>query len=267
VVAEVGADAAQRMHDRHAEAREQIRRPDARDLQQPRRVHRAGREDHLPSCAHLALRRAARGLVADAHCTQPLEHDAARARIRPHLKIRARHGGLEEGARGGDAAAAMDGALVVADARLVAAIVVPRAGDAERQAALDEGLGHRVDPVHVGDRDAPLAPAARVVAGADAVLAAAIVRQAVGIAPAAQPALRPGVEVRGLAAVVDHPVHRGGAAERAPLRRADAPPAVIGMPSVLNCQVTEGSASVLMKPAGMWIQGFRSGGPPPARRP
>ena len=38
-------------------------------------------------------------------------------------------------------------------------------------------------------------------------------------------------------------------------------PPVISSGSVLNCQVTAGSASVLMKPAGMWMKGLRSGGP------
>ncbi len=38
-------------------------------------------------------------------------------------------------------------------------------------------------------------------------------------------------------------------------------PAVISSGSVLNCQVTPGSARVLMKPAGMWMNGLRSGGP------
>ena len=38
-------------------------------------------------------------------------------------------------------------------------------------------------------------------------------------------------------------------------------PPVLAVGSVLNCQVQDGSTSVLMKPAGMWIQGLRSGGP------
>ena len=42
---------------------------------------------------------------------------------------------------------------------------------------------------------------------------------------------------------------------------AMARPPVRSVGAVLNCQVTDGSTSVLMKPAGMWIQGFRSGGP------
>jgi hypothetical protein len=38
-------------------------------------------------------------------------------------------------------------------------------------------------------------------------------------------------------------------------------PPVISSGSVLNCQVTSGLAKVLMKPAGIWMKGLRSGGP------
>ncbi len=38
-------------------------------------------------------------------------------------------------------------------------------------------------------------------------------------------------------------------------------PPVRSVGSVLNCQVQDGSNSVLMKPAGMWMYGLRSGGP------
>ncbi len=38
-------------------------------------------------------------------------------------------------------------------------------------------------------------------------------------------------------------------------------PPVSGVGSVLNCQVNSGSNRVLVNPAGMWIQGFLSGGP------
>ncbi len=38
-------------------------------------------------------------------------------------------------------------------------------------------------------------------------------------------------------------------------------PPVLSVGSVENCQVTDGSQSVLVKPAGTWIHGLRSGGP------
>lgn len=47
VVLQVAADGRQRMHERHALAREQRRIAHARQLQQLRRIDRAGREDHL----------------------------------------------------------------------------------------------------------------------------------------------------------------------------------------------------------------------------
>ncbi len=54
------------------------------------------------------------------------------------------------------------------------------------------------------------------------------VRQHVGVAPAAVAALRPGVEIGALAAIVDHAVERARSAEHASLRGRDAPPAAAG---------------------------------------
>ncbi|KVV55606.1 hypothetical protein WT27_25770 [Burkholderia territorii] len=47
MILQVAADGRQRMHERHALAREQRRIADARQLQQLRRIDRAGGEDHL----------------------------------------------------------------------------------------------------------------------------------------------------------------------------------------------------------------------------
>ena len=97
VVAEIGADAAQGMHHRDAEAAEQLRRADARDLQQPGGIDGAGGEDDLAPGHHLLRRRAGGGDVADAGGALALEQDGAGPRIGADLEIGAGAGRLEEG--------------------------------------------------------------------------------------------------------------------------------------------------------------------------
>src|SRR4051812_22647782 len=98
---------------------------------------------------------------------------------------------MQESTRGGDPPAVQYGALEIADAGLVAAVVIRVARDAEADAAGNEGFRQRMDPVIVGDGNAALPPAARFVAEADAAFATPVIGQAIGIAPAAIAALRP----------------------------------------------------------------------------
>ena len=119
--------------------------------------------------------------------------------------------------------AAMDQPLEIADARLVvAAVVVVAARNPQFLGAIDERLADRMDPVDVGDRQVAVAAVDAVIADADPPLGALEIRQHVDIAPAAVAALRPVVEIRALAAIVDHAVDRARPAQRAALRGGDA---------------------------------------------
>ena len=116
----------------------------------------------------------------------------------------------------------MDGALEVANARLlVAAVVVDAARNPHADGAGDERLADRMDPVDVGDRQVALAAVDTVIGDADTALGALVVGQHVHIAPAAIAALRPTVQIGALAAVVDHAVDRTGPTQRAALRGGD----------------------------------------------
>ena len=55
VVLQIGADTRQIVHHRHADRLQMLRRPDARDLQQMRRIDRAAAHDHLARRARLAI--------------------------------------------------------------------------------------------------------------------------------------------------------------------------------------------------------------------
>src|SRR5262249_1840775 len=102
----------------------------------------------------------------------------------------------------------------VADALLPGAVVVGVFRDAEADGAGDERLADRVVPADVADHQRAVAAAVGIVAVADSLLGPAEVGQHLGEAPAAVAALRPAVEVGGLAAVVDVAVDRARAAQR-----------------------------------------------------
>ena len=140
VVAEILAHAGQLVPHLHAQLAQQPCRADAGDLQQPRRVHRAAGENHLPPRPNLLRRAAAGGLVADAHGALALQHHLAGAGIGTHLQVRAGHGGLQQAARRTYPLAVLDGALEIAHAALVAAVVVWVARDAGVDRAFDERL-------------------------------------------------------------------------------------------------------------------------------
>ena len=155
----------------------------------------------------------------------PSKDQPRRVHLGAHVEIRPLHRGMQEGARGADAAAFEDRALGVVDAELAFAVVVRVARDTHLDRARDEGLAQRVMVVDVGDGDPALAPAEDLVALPDSALQPLEVGQHVRIAPVAVAALRPAVIVGALAAIVDVPVDRRRAAERLATRREDAPSA------------------------------------------
>ena len=145
--------------------------------------------------------------------------------VREHAQVRPLHGRMQEGAGRAHSASVQDGALGEGDAFLDLAVVIGIAGDTGLDCTLDEGVAQRVAPVDVGDGEVAVAAAEGGIAVADALFHAAEIGEHVGVAPAAVAELRPGVEIHGLAAVVDVAVDGAGAAERLAARGEDAPPA------------------------------------------
>ena len=175
VIAQVLADAGQRVAHVDAERLQMRGRADAGHLQQLRRIERAARQDHLAARAHLD-RRAIASALAVAHADRALAlEDQARSRARcvRTVEVRPLHRGMQERARRAHAPAFVDRALRVVDAELARAVVVGIARNAEALGARDEGLAQRMVLVDVGDRHRAFAPAEGLVALADAALDAA----------------------------------------------------------------------------------------------
>ena len=120
VVAQVLADAGERVPHRDAERLQQLRRADAGELQQLRRIVGAAGQDHLAPRAHLArpCRRARPCSIAHADRALALQHEVvACARVRT-CRFGRRMAGCRNARGGADAAAVLDGALGVGDAFL-----------------------------------------------------------------------------------------------------------------------------------------------------
>ena len=145
--------------------------------------------------------------------------------MREHAQVRPLHGRMQEGAGRAHAPAVQDGALGEGDAFLDLSVVIGIAGDTGLDCTLDEGVAQGVAPVDVGDGETAVAAAEGGIAVADALFHAAEIGEHIGVAPAAVAELRPGVEVHGLAAIIDVAVDGAGAAERLAAWGEDAPPA------------------------------------------
>jgi hypothetical protein len=115
----------------------------------------------------------------------------------------------------------VDVALQITGAGLRRAVVVIVARNAEARGAGEERLADLVWPIEIGHWDVAVAAAIKVIAAADAVLEPFEIGQEVGVAPARIAALRPAVEIVGLAAVDDHAVDRARSADRAADRDDD----------------------------------------------
>ncbi len=218
VVAQVLADARQRVAAFDAEGPQVLGIADARELQQLGRVVGAAGEDDFAPRAHLRVAPRPAAAVSDADGALAVQHEAGRQRAGSDLEVLALQGRTQEGIGRADPAAVQHVALDVAHALLDRAVIVGIARDAVLDAPFDERLGQRVAPIEVGDRQRALGAAVERVA-ALALLHPAEIGQHVGIAPAAIAALGPMVEVSRLAAVPDHAVDRRGPAERLAARR------------------------------------------------
>ena len=143
----------------------------------------------------------------------------------PDLEVAPRAGRTKVGPGRTHPAPVVGGALNVGDAFLARAVVVGVARDPQPDRTLDEGLAQRIAPVEIGHRNGPVASAVCVVTGPEPALAAAEIRQHVGIAPAGIAALGPAVEIHPLATVVDMAVDRARSAERLAAGRRNDPAA------------------------------------------
>ena len=146
--------------------------------------------------------------IAHANRALAFQNNAAGARIGAHIKCLARHGGVQKAARGGDAPAALNGALEITNTGLIAAIVIWVARNAGSHATSDEGFRERVEPIHIRYGNTAIA-SAPFLAKAKPAFGAHVIGQAIRIAPAAIAALRPAILIPRLAAIINHAIDGG----------------------------------------------------------
>ena len=242
VVGEAFADRGQGVLDLDAE-RLQVRRvAHARELQQLRRVDRAGGEDHLARGAHHAPRAAP--VVGHARGALALEDDARHVRALAQCEVRALERGAQVGVGRAPAPAVADQGLVVARAFLRARVVVRVARHAELAERVDEGLAQRVAQARLARL--------QLLAGA------AEVGLHVLPAPAGRAGGDPVLVVLGLAADVQVAVDRARAAEHAPARAGDDAVARARRGLVEVAPAERRVERVRLNPAGTRIQSRRS---------
>ena len=219
VVLHVLADAAQLVHDGHTDPAQMLGIADPGQLQDVRRANRARRQDDLTPRIGLLDGAAAREL--DAGCALAVEQDAMHEGVGDELQVRPFQCRVQIGARGAGAAAAAARLLAPADAVRVAVrqvVDVLAVFEPDLLAGLEHGGADR-RPVSLRGEERPVL-AAHIAAFALPALGLAEIGQAIVPRPAAITELRPVVVILGLAADVDQPVDRGGAADH-PAARVD----------------------------------------------
>ena len=227
MILQIAADPRQIQHHRHADRPQMLRRPDARQHQQPGRVDRARRQHHLALGPQ--HRRSAGG--GDFHPDRPagLDHDASDQNACPHGQIGPPPRRLQIGRGGGGAAGIAHGHLIVADALLPLAVEVMIVGNAEFLRRPQEGFRDRQRI----DRDRH---AERSACGVIGILEALVIlrpleiRQHIGIGPAGAALLiGPAIIIGGIAARVDLRVDRRSPADDLGLRIPDHAPAQMAL--------------------------------------
>ena len=194
------------------------------ELQKLRRLHAPRRQDDF---AGSRFARLAADVVGDAGRALAVEEDPSRVGVGLDVEIRAPARRMEEGAGGAAPATVVHRELVVPHTLLIAAVVVGVARVSAGDRRLDEGVGHRVRLVLVGDDEGAAGrPGVADLRGGGTfeVLGLAEVRQDGLVGPAAVAELGPDVEVEGLAPHVEHPVDRARPPERPAARDGDPPP-------------------------------------------
>ena len=221
MVLQVLAHLLQLMHRGDAVLGQQFRVADAGELQQLRRVHRAGRKHHF------ATGRDALGLALmpdlDAGDAAPLGDEAQRLRAGPQGQVGTPQGRLQEGRGRGPAQALLLVDLEIADTFVIAAVEIGAGGDALLDRRGTEQVEHLPAEPHPLDTQLAV-PTVMRTRLALAPFAAQEMRQHVVPAPARVAELAPVVVVGGLAAHVDHAVDGRGTADHLAARVAQRSP-------------------------------------------
>ncbi len=238
MVLQVSPDRRTVMHHLDAAGAQHVGGPDARQLQQLRRIDRAAGEDDFAARARLVPVPAL--LVGDADGALALEQDAGRQRVGLDAQVRPALRRPQIGARRRHAQAAMRGDLVDADAFDGLAVEIGIEREAGLLPRFHPQVGQRMD--RALDRVDMQRPAGAVPrAGAERmVLHALVERQHVVPAPAGIAHRRPVVVVAGLAARIDHGVDRAGAAQHLAAREIVGAVVEAGIGSDWYIQLTVG---------------------------
>ncbi|MDZ7712102.1 MAG: hypothetical protein U5L06_02810 [Rhodovibrio sp.] len=203
------------LHDLHPALTQERARPDAGELEDLRRPHRAGCQDHL------AVGRDARvdAVVPQAHPGNPpaLQLQPLRLRLRQHGQVGAVLGRTQESVDGVPAPAAALGHLEVAHPLVAAAVEIVRARDARLLGRVGEGVQDFPGDPHAFHAQFAARPV-QVVRAPGVILVRLEMGQHVVPAPAGAAQLAPAVVIARLAAHVDHAVDRRAAAQHPPAR-------------------------------------------------
>ncbi len=203
VILEVGADARHVGDDRDAERLEVRRPPDARQLQQLRRVDRAAGEDDLAALD--PLRPPTLPLDVDGDGAPAVEHDLGDERPRPDGQVAPAPDGLQVRLRGAQPAAVVDRPVERREALLAVTVDVLGQLVAGLLAGREERPEQRARRRSALQDERAVMPAPRVVGrGREARLHPLEVRQAVGVVPRRHPRIRrPALVVERVAALED----------------------------------------------------------------
>ena len=219
MVLQVFADAGQVLHDGDAQLAKQRRRPDARQLQQLRRLNRTRAQQDLGAAARHFV--GTRLSIAHTHGAPALDHQAGGLRFGRDAQIGALHRGPQIALCSAPAPALPGRELVVAGAFLAHAVEIFAARHADLAGAADEGFDQLILGPDVGHRE-------RAIAAVESVRTALValrldeVGQHVVVAPTRVAQRGPMVVVLALAADVDQAVDRTRAAQGLAARPVDA---------------------------------------------
>ena len=219
MVLQILPDAGQIMHHVDPVPRQLRPRPDARQLEQMRRFDRARRQNHLArgtDFVHPAVL-----LVGDANRPAPLQQHARHQRPCRHLEIGPLQSRFQIGVCRAPAPPLEHRHVQCAKPLLAEAVEIGRCGIARLLARLDEGGIERIAHVAAAGVQRPVA-AAIPVRAMRRCLRLSEIGQHVAIGPAACSASVPAVEIRRIAAHIDHAVDRGRAAQNLAARHMQA---------------------------------------------
>ena len=222
MVLQIAADTFARRQRLHPGGLQHSPRPDARALQDRRRIDRSRRQHHLGIGAHLVPLAAAQ--ERHARRAGSLEDDAVDhgARDQPH--IAALHRGFQIGVRRRPAPPFPHRHVGRTEPFLPVTVIVRRRRVARRLGRGDEGVMQRVVARAAGDvKRAAGAPPGRL--AAMRMFHPPEIGQHIGIAPAGRAGLLPMRIVAGMAADIDHAVDRTGPADHLAARTDKRAPA------------------------------------------